>query len=60
MWPFQDTWRENDFESGGLGTAFTTKHGTISLRLLDRVRLDMTVDRAIRILNFKVEQILNI
>lgn len=36
------------------GTAVATPHGIMSLRLHDRVRVDMTVDRAVRVINLKV------
>ncbi|KAL1123350.1 hypothetical protein AAG570_002435, partial [Ranatra chinensis] len=35
------------------GLATATPHGTISLRLAHRIRIDITIDRAVRILNFK-------
>lgn len=39
---------------GSNGGAMATPHGTISLRLRNRIRVDMTIDRAVRIINFKV------
>lgn len=48
-------WREHDAETGiGIGGAIATPHGTISLRLHNKIRVDMTIDRAVRVLNFKV------
>ncbi|BES92068.1 Hypothetical protein NTJ_04876 [Nesidiocoris tenuis] len=35
------------------GSAVATPHGTISLRLNHKMRVDLTIDRAIRIINFK-------
>lgn len=49
----QENWRELDLEPG-IGAAVATPHGTISLRLHHRVRVDMTIDHAIRIINLKV------
>ncbi|KAJ9585084.1 hypothetical protein L9F63_020573, partial [Diploptera punctata] len=46
-----ENWREHDQEQGA-GVAIATPHGTMSLRLHDCVRVDMTIDRAVRIINF--------
>ncbi|XP_049853107.1 uncharacterized protein LOC126334677 isoform X2 [Schistocerca gregaria] len=48
----QENWREPDADVG-IGAAVATSHGTISLWLRERVRIDMTVDQAIRIINRK-------
>lgn len=42
-------------------TAIATPHGTISLCLPHRMRVDITIDRAVRLINFKVnaEYVLN-
>ena len=50
---YSENWRDHDTEMGIAG-AVTTNHGTISLRLHNKVRVDMTIDRAVRIINFKV------
>ncbi|XP_049948079.1 uncharacterized protein LOC126456368 [Schistocerca serialis cubense] len=47
-----ENWREPDADVG-IGAAVATPHGTISLWLRERVRIDMTVDQAIRIINPK-------
>lgn len=57
-----DNWRDhqqhdNEIGNGAGGTsggAVATPHGTISLRLRNRIRVDMTIDRAVRVINFKV------
>lgn len=36
------------------GSAVATPHGIMSLRLHDGVRVDMSVDRAVRVINLKV------
>uniref|UniRef100_A0A0A9XDU4 Sphingosine-1-phosphate lyase 1 n=1 Tax=Lygus hesperus TaxID=30085 RepID=A0A0A9XDU4_LYGHE len=35
------------------GSAVATPHGTISLRLNHKMRVDLTIDRAVRVINFK-------
>lgn len=50
---YTENWREHDADTG-VGGAVATPHGTISLRLHNRIRVDMTVDRAVRVINFKV------
>ncbi|XP_052119658.1 uncharacterized protein LOC113218383 isoform X2 [Frankliniella occidentalis] len=55
-WRESCPWREADAAGAGAGpsgTAVATPHGTMSLRLHDRVRVDMSVDRAIRVINLK-------
>ena len=54
-----DNWRDYQHDneigtSSGGGGAIATPHGTISLRLHNRIRVDMTIDRAVRVINFKV------
>jgi hypothetical protein len=44
-------------EGPGAAMAVATRFGTISLLLRDQVRVDMTIDRAIRIINFKVSDL---
>lgn len=34
--------------------AIATPHGTMSLRLHNRIRVDLTLDRSVRVINFKV------
>lgn len=36
------------------GAVIATQHGTMSIRLHSRMRVDMTIDRAIRVTNLKV------
>ncbi|KAK7872997.1 hypothetical protein R5R35_000298 [Gryllus longicercus] len=48
---YPENWR--DPESSESGPAIVTPYGTISLRLHERVRVDMTIDRAVRIINHK-------
>ncbi|XP_037875160.1 uncharacterized protein LOC101736715 isoform X2 [Bombyx mori] len=51
-----DTWRELEVTDvmGGAGyNASVTPHGTICLRLRDRVKVDMTMDGAVRVTNAK-------
>ncbi|KAI8430656.1 hypothetical protein MSG28_000857 [Choristoneura fumiferana] len=50
-----DTWRELEVtEVGGAGyNASVTPHGTVCLRLRDRVKVDMTIDGAVRVTNAK-------
>nr|CAD7575302.1 unnamed protein product [Timema californicum] len=50
----QDSWRDHDNQDIVPGAAVVTPHGTICLRLPHRVRVDLTIDRAVRIINFKV------
>lgn len=50
---YSENWREHDTELHN-SVPIATPHGTISLRLRNRIRVDMTVDRAVRIINFKV------
>ncbi|KAJ4440012.1 hypothetical protein ANN_08143 [Periplaneta americana] len=56
---YTENWREHDQEPGA-GAALATPHGTMSLRLHDRVRVDMTIDRAVRIINFKNNIVLSL
>ncbi|GLG98214.1 Uncharacterized protein GBIM_04812, partial [Gryllus bimaculatus] len=48
---FSESWRES--ESPDASPVVVTASGTISLRLRDRVRVDLTVDRAVRVINLK-------
>lgn len=48
-----DSWREHETDAV-IGGAIATPYGTISLRLHNRIRIDMTVDKAVRVINFKV------
>jgi len=50
---YAENWREHDADVS-VGGAVATPHGTISLRLHNRIRVDMTIDRAVRVINFKV------
>ncbi|KAL6259994.1 uncharacterized protein LOC105425554 [Pogonomyrmex barbatus] len=51
---YTENWREHDADIGvGVGGAIATPHGTISLRLYNRIRVDITIDRAVRVINFK-------
>ncbi|XP_068084820.1 uncharacterized protein fest [Anabrus simplex] len=52
---YTENWREPPEHSAetGIGAAVATPYGTMSLRLRERVRVDMTVDRAVRITNVK-------
>lgn len=50
---YTENWRDHDNEAIA-GGAIATPHGTISLRLHNRIRVDMTIDRAVRVINFKV------
>lgn len=49
-----ENWREHDAADASVGGVVATPHGIISLRLHNRVRVDMTIDRAVRVINFKV------
>ncbi|XP_043470652.1 uncharacterized protein LOC122503939 [Leptopilina heterotoma] len=49
---YTENWRDHDNEPIA-GGAIATPHGTISLRLHNRIRVDMTIDRAVRVINFK-------
>jgi hypothetical protein len=49
----QENWREHDHEPVP-SAAIATTYGTMSLLLRDGVRVDMTIDRAIRVIDFKV------
>lgn len=52
---YSENWRaHDDIDSASVG-AIATPHGTISLRLHNRIRVDMTIDRAVRVINFKVD-----
>nr|XP_033336554.1 uncharacterized protein LOC117226394 isoform X1 [Megalopta genalis] len=53
---YAENWREHDTEA----TIVATPHGTISLRLHNRIRVDMTVDRAVRVINFKNNIVLSL
>nr|ACE75178.1 conserved hypothetical protein [Glyptapanteles flavicoxis] len=55
---YGENWRDHDIE--GLSGAIATPHGTISLRLHNRIRVDMTVDRAVRVINFKNNIVLSL
>ncbi|KAG8039465.1 hypothetical protein G9C98_008108 [Cotesia typhae] len=55
---YGENWRDHDIE-GPSGT-IATPHGTISLRLHNRIRVDMTVDRAVRVINFKNNIVLSL
>jgi hypothetical protein len=50
----QENWLERNQEPGP-PSATITPHGTMSLWLRDGVRVDMTIDRALRIINSKVK-----
>lgn len=54
---YNENWREHDTELHN-SVPIATPHGTISLRLRNRIRVDMTIDRAVRIINFKVSIII--
>ena len=54
IYTYNENWREHGTETGVGDTAITTPHGTISLRLHNKIRVDMTIDRAVRVINFKV------
>ncbi|XP_066597460.1 uncharacterized protein fest isoform X2 [Prorops nasuta] len=56
---YGENWREHDAETGA-GGAVATPHGTISLRLHNRIRVDMTIDRAVRVINFKNNIVLSL
>ncbi|XP_035720237.1 uncharacterized protein LOC118440793 isoform X2 [Vespa mandarinia] len=56
---YTENWREHETDAGS-GGAITTPHGTISLRLRNRIRVDMTVDRAVRVINFKNNIVLSL
>ncbi|XP_020281947.1 uncharacterized protein LOC109853843 [Pseudomyrmex gracilis] len=56
---YTENWREHEAEASA-GGAVTTPHGTISLRLHNRIRVDMTIDRAVRIINFKNNIVLSL
>ncbi|XP_046423379.1 uncharacterized protein LOC124181149 isoform X1 [Neodiprion fabricii] len=49
---YTENWREHETDTGA-GGAIATPHGIISLRLHNRIRVDMTIDRAVRVINFK-------
>ncbi|CAH0389490.1 unnamed protein product [Bemisia tabaci] len=53
--PYLDNWRDRDSESfePGSGSGVATNYGTMSLRLHNRIRIDMTIDRAVRVINCK-------
>lgn len=53
---YAENWREHDTDAA----IVTTPHGTISLRLHNRIRVDMTIDRAVRVINFKVSSFFSI
>ncbi|XP_024945082.1 uncharacterized protein LOC107271848 [Cephus cinctus] len=56
---YTENWREHDTDAG-VGGAVATPHGTISLRLHNRIRVDMTIDRAVRVINFKNNIVLSL
>lgn len=45
---------------GMTGGASATPHGTISVRLRERIRVDLTIDKAIRVINFKNNIVLSL
>lgn len=53
---YAENWREHDTDAA----IVTTPHGTISLRLHNRIRVDMTIDRAVRVINFKNNIVLSL
>ncbi|XP_013147274.1 PREDICTED: uncharacterized protein LOC106110108 [Papilio polytes] len=56
-----DTWRDlevTDVAGGARYNASVTPHGTVCLRLRDRVKVDMTVDGAVRVTNAKYNIVL--
>ncbi|KAH0547097.1 uncharacterized protein LOC123269848 isoform X1 [Cotesia glomerata] len=55
---YGENWRDHEIE--GPSGAIATPHGTISLRLHNRIRVDMTVDRAVRVINFKNNIVLSL
>uniref|UniRef100_A0A1B6E0L1 Uncharacterized protein n=1 Tax=Clastoptera arizonana TaxID=38151 RepID=A0A1B6E0L1_9HEMI len=48
-----DPYLDPDSDEKPPGVFIATEHGTMVIRLPHRMRIDMTIDRAIRILNFK-------
>ncbi|KAJ8686450.1 hypothetical protein QAD02_022244 [Eretmocerus hayati] len=56
---YAENWREHETE-GNIGGAVVTPHGTISLRLHNNVRVDMTIDRAVRVINLKNKIVLSL
>ncbi|XP_012273853.1 uncharacterized protein LOC105696186, partial [Orussus abietinus] len=56
---YTENWREHEPDAG-VGGALATPHGTISLRLHNRIRVDMTIDRAVRVINFKNNIVLSL
>ncbi|EEB19334.1 conserved hypothetical protein [Pediculus humanus corporis] len=51
---YADKWREiTDATEPSPGAAIATATGIMSLRLHDRLRVDMTIDKAIRVINVK-------
>ncbi|XP_026470453.1 uncharacterized protein LOC113374693 [Ctenocephalides felis] len=42
------------------GGATATPHGTISVRLRERIRVDLTIDKAVRVINFKNNIVLSL
>lgn len=52
-----ENWRGPDVEPGVGGTLMTSC-GIISLRLFNKIRIDMTIDKAIRLINFKVNNLI--
>ncbi|XP_014607189.1 PREDICTED: uncharacterized protein LOC106788445 [Polistes canadensis] len=57
---YTENWREHESTDASAGGAIATPHGTISLRLRNRIRVDMTVDRAVRVINFKNNIVLSL
>ncbi|XP_050489314.1 uncharacterized protein LOC126872996, partial [Bombus huntii] len=53
---YAENWREHDTDAA----IVATPHGTISLRLHNRIRVDMTIDRAVRVINFKNNIVLSL
>ncbi|KAK0175631.1 hypothetical protein PV327_009367 [Microctonus hyperodae] len=57
---YSENWRAHDDVDGASVGAIATPHGTISLRLHNRIRVDMTIDRAVRVINFKNNIVLSL
>ncbi|XP_014467882.1 PREDICTED: uncharacterized protein LOC106740923 isoform X1 [Dinoponera quadriceps] len=57
---YTENWREHDAADASVGGVVATPHGTISLRLHNRIRVDLTVDRAVRVINFKNNIVLSL
>ncbi|XP_063984828.1 uncharacterized protein LOC135166495 [Diachasmimorpha longicaudata] len=57
---YQENWRDHETPEGTSVGAVATPHGTISLRLHNKIRVDMTIDRAVRVINFKNNIVLSL